>query len=87
MQKRRIQLQTGRIQLQNRRIQLQTGRIQLQKRRTQLQTGRIQLQSRWIQLQKPVTTVCDNHHSMLNIQIFHQTKAMHTITSFVPQFL
>ena len=54
MQKRRIQLQTGRIQLQNRRIQLQTGRIQLQQRRTQLQTGQIQLQSRRIQLQKPV---------------------------------
>ena len=53
MQNRRIQLQTGRIQLQKRRTQLQTGRIQLQKRRTQLQTGRI----RRIQLQKPVSCI------------------------------
>ena len=57
LQTGRIQLQTGRIQLQNRRIQLQTGRIQLQNRRIQLQTGRIQLQSRRIQLQKPVSRV------------------------------
>ena len=40
--------------VQNRRIQLQTGRIQLQYRRIQLQTGQIQSQRRRIQLQKPV---------------------------------
>ena len=72
MQKRRIQLQTGRIQLQNRRIQLQTGRIQLQQRRTQLQTGRIQLQSRRIQLQKPVIP----HTDILEITTFQVVQAV-----------
>ena len=33
-----------------------------------------------------LTTVCDNH-SVLNIQIFNQTKALHTISLLVPQLL
>ena len=54
--------------MQKRRIQLQTGRIQLQKRRTQLQTGRIQLQSRRIQLQKPVYTARLTKYSVNSVK-------------------